>query len=107
VRELGLFGDGGLMTQPHARDQWALKGAIARLKEIEDEIRSIVEVFPELKGSSRAFSLNVAKDSVGGLKGRKTMSPEARKRMSAGMRKFWARRKAEAKSSSKSKGATG
>jgi len=78
---------------PHLRDQWALKGAVARLKEIDEEIRSIYEAFPELKGSAK--NLRATEGSL--PKPRRTMSPEARKRMSAGMRKFWARRKAAGK----------
>ncbi len=80
-----------------SRDQWALKGAVARLKEIDEELRSIYQAFPELKGSAK--SLRAAEGSL--AKPRRTMSPEARKRMSAGMRKFWARRKAAKSGKSK------
>lgn len=95
------------MTQtPQSRDQWALRGAVARLKEIKDEIRGILDEFPELRGSARGLSVALPDVASGGLKKRRTMSPEARKRMSAGMRKFWARRKAAAKSGGKTKGAS-
>lgn len=86
-----------MADSPQLRDQWALKGAVARLKEIDDEIRAIFEAFPELKGSGARSKVSLAEGSFVGLKKRRTMSPEARKRMSAGMRKFWARRKAAAK----------
>lgn len=93
------------MTQAlPSRDQWALKGAAARLKEIDDEVRAILEAFPELRGSGKNLGVSVPEMTIGGLRKRRTMSPEARKRMSAGMRKFWARRKAAAKSGRKSKG---
>lgn len=95
------------MTQtPQSRDQWALKGAAARLKEIDEELRAIFDAFPELRGSAKHLSVSLPVVAAVGLKKRRTMSPEARKRMSAGMRKFWARRKAAAKSGPKSKGAS-
>lgn len=81
-----------------SRDQWALRGAAVRLKEINDEIRDILEAFPELRGSAKHLSVSFPELGIGSLKKKRTMSPEARKRMSAGMRKFWARRKAAAKS---------
>jgi hypothetical protein len=73
------------------RDQWALRGAEARLREINDEIQTIYAEFPELKGSRQ------------GLEPKRTMSAEARTRMSAGMRKYWARRKAATKTAAKTK----
>jgi hypothetical protein len=84
-------------TTPQLRDQWALKGAVARLREINEEVNAIFEAFPELKGAGQRSGLNL--DGVGQVgKKRRVMSPEARKRMSEGMRKFWMRRKAAAKS---------
>lgn len=91
---------------PTSRDQWALKGAAARLKEIDEEIRTILGAFPELRGSARQLGGALSALAVDSVKKRRTMSPEARKRMSAGMRKFWARRKAAAKSSPKAKGSS-
>lgn len=83
-------------TTPHLRDQWALKGAAARLREIDEEVKAILEAFPELRGARSSRTLSIA--SVGGAtKKRRVMSPEARKRMSEGMRKFWQRRKAAGK----------
>jgi hypothetical protein len=72
--------------------QWAKLGAASRLKEIEQERRDILAAFPELKGES-----STRPDGSP----RRTMSPEAKKRMSAGMRRFWAKRKAAAKTSGK------
>jgi hypothetical protein len=84
-------------TAPQLRDQWALKGAMVRLRELDEEIKTIFELFPELRGSAGADRSVLA--GVAGLtKKRRVMSPEARKRMSEGMRKFWQRRKAGAKS---------
>ncbi len=83
-------------TAPQLRDQWALKGAVARLREIDEEVNAIFEAFPELKGAGQRSGLNLkGLDQVD--RKRRVMSPEARKRMSEGMRKFWQRRKAAAK----------
>jgi len=80
-------------TTPQLREQWALKGAAARLQELYEETKAILDAYPELRGSAGADR------SVGLTKKRRVMSPEARKRMSEGMRKFWQRRKAGTKSS--------
>jgi hypothetical protein len=76
------------MSEKHR--EWARMGAAGRLLEIEKERLEILAEFPELKGQFRANGAP-----------RRTMSPETRKKMSAGMRRFWARRKAAAKSSNK------
>ncbi len=88
-------------SAPQLRDQWALKGAMARLKEIDEERAGILAVFPELQHSARSAAKTAP---AAAAKTQRKMSPEARKRMSEGMRKFWARRKASAKS--KTKGAS-
>ena len=75
------------MSDKH--QEWARLGAARRLKEIEKERQDILAAFPELKNAS-----SVRADGSP----RRTMSPEAKKRMSAGMRRFWAKRKAAAKS---------
>jgi hypothetical protein len=67
------------------REQWALRGAIARLKEIDEEIKTIYEAFPELKNGK-----NIDRALP---RPKRTMSAEARARMSEGMRKYWQRRK--------------
>lgn len=68
-------------------------GAAARIREIDEELKAIYEAFPQLKGASQNGLTGLA--SLG--KKRRVMSPEARKRMSEGMRRFWQRRKATAK----------
>jgi len=77
----------------HKHQEWARLGAASRLKEIEQERRDILEAFPELKNASGTRADGSP---------RRTMSAEAKKRMSAGMRRFWAKRKAAAKSAGKS-----
>lgn len=80
-----------LMSEKH--QEWARLGAAGRLREIEQERQDILAAFPELRNASPGRSQGRTK---------RTMSPEARRRMSAGMRKFWAKRKAAGKSSGKS-----
>lgn len=80
-----------VMSDKH--QEWAKLGAASRLREIEQERQDILAAFPELKGESRSRADGSP---------RRKMSPEARKRMSAGMRRFWAKRKAAAKGSGKS-----
>jgi len=81
------------MSEKH--QEWAKLGAAGRLREIEQERRDILDAFPELKTESRSRADGSP---------RRTMSPEAKKRMSAGMRRFWAKRKAAAKSGGKTFG---
>jgi hypothetical protein len=83
---------------PHRH--WVRLGALTRLNEIEQEHAAILRAFPDFrKGRGRAGlgSGHPAK--------RRKISAAARKAMRAGMRKYWARRKAEAaKRQTKSKG---
>lgn len=72
--------------------EWARVGARARLLELEQERAAILKVFPEFRRGRL-----VALTAVAGLKPKRRFSAAARRRMSAGMRKFWARRKAAAK----------
>jgi hypothetical protein len=72
--------------------EWARRGAQARLVEIEKERAEILKAFPEIRRGGGAAPSSRPK---------RIMSPAARKAMSAGMRKFWAKRKAEAKAASK------
>ena len=69
------------------RSQWARLGARARLQEIDQERAAILKAFPELKRGGHA---------VAGPGPRRKISAAARRAMSAGMRKYWARRKAQA-----------
>jgi hypothetical protein len=82
-----VLGGDSMAKSESARLQWARIGAEARLRELEEERASILAAFPELRGSGR-----VGARQTGGK--RRTMSAAARRRMSAGMRKYWARRKA-------------
>jgi hypothetical protein len=67
------------------------------LQQIEEERRAIYAAFPELRGGVPAIGQlgEPPRRRGGSRKGRK-LSAEARKRMSEGMRKYWARRKAKA-----------
>jgi len=76
-----------------ARLQWARLGAEARLREIDEERATILAAFPELRRTARS-----ARQGAGGRK-RRTMSAAARRRMSVGMRKYWAKRRALQKKS--------
>ena len=80
--------------------QWARLGAMARLQEIDQERQAILRAFPELrrgrlaeKSAGRGGRADV--DALG--RRRRTISPEGRKRMSEGMRKYWAKRKSSEK----------
>ena len=77
--------------------QWARLGAITRLQQMENERRAIFAAFPELRRGIPAPAAPATEEAPrrrgGSRKGRK-LSTEARKRMSEGMRKYWARRKA-------------
>lgn len=79
------------MAQPRSdrHKEWARLGALARLQEIEQEREAIVAAFPDLR--SKAPGLRVSSDSVGTR--RRTISPKGRRAMSAGMRKYWAKRR--------------
>jgi hypothetical protein len=72
-------------------------GAIARLDQIEQERLAILKAFPNLRRKLAAAGLSplVAQK-------RRTISPQGREAMSAGMRKYWARRRAAGKARAKS-----
>lgn len=72
---------------PDLHRDWAKLGAAARLAEIDKERAEILKAFPELR---RATALGP------GGQPKRRFSAAARRRMSEGMRKFWARRKAAA-----------
>jgi len=76
------------LDQRMAREEWARLGALARLEQIEQERLSILEVFPDLRRSALALS------SSKPTRARRTISTKGRKAMSAGMRRYWAKRKA-------------
>lgn len=64
--------------------EWARLGASVRVLQLQAERAAILKLFPEL---AKAHGEDVTKK-------RRTMSPEARKRMSEGMKRYWARRRA-------------
>ena len=66
---------------------WAKLGAATRLAELNRERAMILKMFPELRRG----------DTSSPGKTRRRFSAAARRRMSEGMRKFWARRKATGK----------
>jgi hypothetical protein len=72
--------------------EWARLGARTRLQEIDRERAAILASFPDLRHAR-------AQPGSGGLRKRRKMSAAARRRQAAGMKKYWAKRKAaEAKS---------
>ena len=76
-----------------------LRGALLRLKEIDEERNAILKAYPGLLQRARIAGAAVAGVSQrgGSRRGRK-LSEAAKKRMSAGMRKWWAKRRAAGKS---------
>jgi hypothetical protein len=85
-----------MAAAPEPQREWARLGAHARLMAIESERVAILKAFPELARGGAVHSAN------GLVLPKRRFSAAARRRMSAGMRKFWARRKAEAKAKAKS-----
>jgi hypothetical protein len=77
-------------TPAHA--EFARLGAIARLQQIDRERASILASFPELKKKGALTAL-----AAGTPPPRRKVSAAARRAMSEGMRRFWARRKSQAK----------
>ena len=68
---------------------WARLGAKTRLVELREEISEILRAYPELRRESGSAG------SGAGSRRRRHISAEARAAMSEGMRKYWARRKAQ------------
>lgn len=64
--------------------QWARIGAKARLAEIEQERAAILEEFPDLRAGADQIDSS-----------RRRLSPAARKKLSDGMRRYWAKHKAK------------
>lgn len=83
----------------------AKRGAEARLEDLKQEIKLLVDLFPHLRDSfdkdEMPLSFIMAKDSgrltrKKGLRRRQRMSAAARKAVSARMKKYWAaKRKAQ------------
>jgi len=80
------------MTVTPSVRQWAMVGARARLQAINQERETILKAFPGLRREGAA-----GPSATPGLNPKRRFSAAARRRMSAGMRKFWARRKAATK----------
>ena len=78
----------GMITDRQERE-WAEIGARARLEQLDSERNAILARYPNLRKPSPA-----RRGPGGSQKGRK-LSDAAKKRMSAGMRKYWAKRKAK------------
>lgn len=78
------------MALPTTTKEWALIGARTRLAEIEQERQEILRQYPEFRGTAGRTV------SPGFRTPRKKLSAAAKRKLSAGMRKYWARRKAEA-----------
>ena len=74
---------------------WARRGAEARLIEIDIERAAILRSFPDLRRGQRSTALKPDVDALG--RRRRTISAEGKKRMSEGMRKYWAKRRASEK----------
>lgn len=69
-------------------EQWARLGAQARVIQIRQELAAIYKRYPDMR---RTTGTSVS------WRPRRHISPAARKAMSEGMRRFWARRKAAQK----------
>jgi hypothetical protein len=79
---------------------WKRLGAKVRLQEIQAEAAEIYAAFPELRRGHAATGPEVAR--VNPRRGRK-LPEDMRKRMAAGMRRYWAKRKAEAAKAARAK----
>ena len=73
---------------------WARIGARTRLLAIEQERTAILRAFPELRRGPGAIVSPSGKP-------KRRFSAAAKRRMSAGMRKYWARRRAEGRMKNK------
>ena len=78
-------------------NEWARRGATARLAEIESERTAILLSFPDLASSKRSVKADrtPAVDMLG--RRRRRILAAGKKRMSEGMRKYWAKRRAAEK----------
>lgn len=84
-----------MATGDMVQREWARLGAQARLGAIERERAEILKAFPELRNGAILSTNGMVVAAP-----KRQFSAAARRRMSAGMRKFWARRKAEARAKS-------
>ena len=88
---------------------WALKGAEQRLLEIGEEAAAIYASFPELRDRSNGTATIGRRKRgrprkiqsatpVAGLRGKRTMSADARRRISEAQKARWAKQKANGQS---------
>lgn len=69
-------------------------GALARLRELDEEARAIRGMFPGLKPEpERTADAEKRPRKTNGRKGKSRMSPEARQAAAERMKAYWARRK--------------
>jgi len=74
--------------------QYALRGAQARVEELQQELASIYRAFPGLRRGGRAAAASGDRPA----RRRKPMTPAQKREVSRRMKKYWAeRRKANAK----------
>ena len=84
-----------MRTERSTINEWARLGAAQRLTELDRERSTILRLFPGIKPAGG----DGPSAPVPAIKQRR-MSAAAKRRMSAGMRKYWAKRRAaEAKKS--------
>jgi len=86
------------MNSPIDVQQLARLGAIARLKELEEEAAAIRRMFPNLNvpaGKRSANAPSAAPKTAKRKKRARQMSPEARKAASERMRAYWAKKRAQ------------
>lgn len=69
----------------------ALKWADTRVREIREELEGWYRLFPELRGQARS----VASAGVRPRRKRRPPTAASRRKISEGMRKLWAKRKAD------------
>ena len=74
--------------------KWALAGAAVRAQEIQAELAEIHRVFPELRRKAGPVASDTGK--------KRKFSKKGKAAISEGMRKYWARRKAQAAKTAKS-----
>jgi hypothetical protein len=70
------------------KQEWAKLGAKVRLQELDQERSQILAAFPEFSRGRRPAAVE------SGSRPRRRFSAAARRRMAAGMRKYWAKRRA-------------
>jgi hypothetical protein len=85
------------MSQPIDMERLARLGAIARLKELEEEAAAIRKAFPGLKAAEATRAPGAPKPPAAAPRKRKkrAMSPEARKDAADRMKAWWAKKRGQ------------